>query len=350
VGRPVARTWKGISVIHYRTFLNPDPPLLARIWNASVVGRRALPIQAATLLEYFTFAKPYFDPAGMIFALDDDRPAGVVHAGFAAVVEGTALDTSVGIICVLGVIPIQRRRGIGSELLRRAEDYLRGRGAREILFGSMAPRNPYLFGLYGGCDSPGVLAAEELARPFLERRGYAVARSCGIFQKPMERLLFPQDPRFAALSQRFDIVVAPFSHAGWWRECVLGPIEAFEYRLQEKNNNQVVARTILWDMGTFGPSWGETCIGMIDLDVKPAFRRQGLAKYLLSQVLRHLRQHPIKTFEVQAALDNAPLLGLLNGLGFLQVETGHTFRRTAPNAGAPAAPVKGADGGEWCFP
>jgi ribosomal protein S18 acetylase RimI-like enzyme len=317
-------------VIHYRTFLNPDPPLLAALWNASVIGRRAVPIQAATLLEYFTFAKPYFDPRGLIFALADGKPVGVIHAGFTANAAGTALDSAVGVICVLGVVPTHRRQGIGSELLRRAEEYLRGRGAGEILFGAMAPQNPYLFGLYGGCNSPGVLASEAMAGPFLERRGYQVARSCGIFQKAMDRLFVPNDPRFHAHVQRFDIVVAPFTRAGWWRECVLGPIEAFEYRLQEKNKPQNIARAILWDMGTFSPLWGESTVGMIELEVAPSFRRQGLARYLLTQILRHLRQHPIKQFETQADLTNEPFLGLLRGLGFAQVETGHCYRRTAP--------------------
>ncbi len=317
-------------MIHYRTFLNPDPPLLAAIWNASVIGRRAIPIQAATLLEYFTFAKPHFDPEGMIFALADGKPAGVVHAGFGANADGTASDTGVGIICMLGVVPAYRRQGIGSELLRRAEEYLRQRGAREIVFGAMAPQNPYLFGLYGGCNSPGVLAGEALAASFLEHRGYQAARSCGIFQKAMDRLFIPNDPRFHAHVQRFDIVVAPFSRAGWWRECVLGPIEAFEYRLQEKNKTQHIARVILWDMGTFAPLWGESTVGMIDLEVAPSFRRKGLARYLLTQVLRHLRQHPIKQFETQSELSNEPFLGLLRGLGFTQVETGHCYRRAAP--------------------
>jgi ribosomal protein S18 acetylase RimI-like enzyme len=325
-----AQARKDVAVIYYRTFLNPDPPLLATIWNASVIGRRALPIQAATLLEYFTFAKPYFDPHGLIFALDDTSPVGVVHAGFGANGDGTALDAGVGIICLLGVMPAYRRRGLGSELLRRAEEYLRQCGARDIYFGSLSPQNPYLFGLYGGSNSPGVLASEQPARPFLERRGYQIARSCGIFQKPMDRLFVPSDPRFNAHVQRYDIVVAPFSRAGWWRECVLGPIEAFEYRLQEKNSATHIARTILWDMGTFSPLWGESTVGMIDLEVAATHRRQGLAKYLLTQVLRHLRQHPIKHFETQSELNNDPFLALLRGLGFQHVETGHCYRRTAP--------------------
>src|SRR5262249_27575923 len=147
--------------------------------------------------------------------------------------------------------------------------------------------------------------------PFLERRGYQPAASCGVFQRPLERWNIPADPRFGAIRQRCDIVASPYSHAGWWREGVLGPIDAVEYRLQEKPGDQFIARTVLWDMETFAQAWGLSCVGMIDLEVRPSFRRQGMARYLLTQVLRHLKQQPFQVFEAQAGLDDKPLLGLL---------------------------------------
>src|SRR4051794_15510490 len=73
---------KGQAVIHYRTFRNPDPPALLEVWNACCTSRGAAPFRVTTLLEYFTFAKPYFDPAGMILAVEDGKVVGFVHAGF----------------------------------------------------------------------------------------------------------------------------------------------------------------------------------------------------------------------------------------------------------------------------
>jgi GNAT superfamily N-acetyltransferase len=315
-------------VIHYRTFRNPDPPLLVEVWNASLTGRRTIRIQTTTLLEYFTLAKPWFDPEGLIFALDGDKAIGVAHAGFAGDAAGTAVDTSIGVLSLLTVLPDYRRQGVGSELLRRAEAYLTRRGARELLAGGMAPRNPYLFGMYGGCDSPGILATEPGARPFFEKYGYQIAQTCGIFQRELERMYLPADPRFQAIRQRYDIIATPYSQAGWWREGVLGPIEAVEYRLQDKQSEQISARAIMWDMETFAQEWHQACVGLIDLHVEPPFRRQGLAKYLLAQVLRHLRQQPFQIFEAQAALDNEPMLRMLRGLEFQQVETGNCFRRS----------------------
>jgi GNAT superfamily N-acetyltransferase len=284
---------------------------------------------SATLLEFFTLAKPYFDPAGLIFAFDDHLPVGFVHAGFACDAAGTALDRSAGVVCALGVVPARRRQGIGSELLRRAEDYLRGRGAQQLLAGPQAPANPFTFALYGGADSPGFLSSDPLARAFFEKHGYQLERTVGLFQRGLARMQVPPDPRFAALRQKYDIVATAYQDAGWWRECVLGPIEAYDYRLQEKGSTTVAARCVLWDMETFQALWGHSCVGMIDLQVDPALRRRGLARYLVGQVLRHLRDQPFVLFEAHVPLDNAACLGLMQGLGLQQVDTGQRFRRPA---------------------
>lgn len=318
-------------MITYRTFRNPDPPRLAEVWNASLVGPRAVPLnppQSPGILEYFTLGKPYFDPRGLTLAFDDQCPVGFVHSGFAGSLDGSTLDHTTGVICTLVVLPSHRRQGIGGELLRRAEQYLIQVGAKTILAGPTEPTNPFTFGLYGGADSAGFLASEGLTRPFLEHRGYQVAQTIGIFQRVLKRFQAPIDVRFHAIHPRYDILGNPFSRAGWYRESALGPVEAVEYRLQEKQTTRVESRIVLWDMMVpFGYHWGETCVGAIDLYVEPNRRQQGLAKYLLVQVLLHLQQQAFDRFEACVDLNNVAMLGLLHGLGFTQVETGHSYRR-----------------------
>jgi ribosomal protein S18 acetylase RimI-like enzyme len=316
-------------VIHYRTFRNPDPPLLADVWNASLAGPRTVLIQprATGILEYFTLAKPYFDPQGLILALDENHPVGFVHAGFGPTADHRALDQSTGVICSLGVVPAHRRQGIGRELLHRAEEYLRDRGAQTILAGPVWPTNPFTFGLYGGSDTPGFVATDAFPRVFFERQGYQIARTIGILQRTLQRQQLPADPRFLTIHPRYDIIGSPLVRTTWWRECVLGPIEAVEYRLQDKKSSETAARLVLWDMATFSYAWGHTVVGLLDLEVQPELRRQGLAKHLVSQVLLHLYQQTFDRFEACVDLANAPALALLHHLGFEQVEIGHCFRR-----------------------
>lgn len=314
-------------MIHYRTFRNPDPPQLVEVWNGSFGSRGAASLRLSTLLEYFTFAKPYFDPEGLVVASADGRVVGFAHSGFGPSATGAGVDQGVGVLCVLGVLPGHRRQGIGSELLRRSEEYLRGRGARELLAGPLAPRNPFTFGLSGGCDSPGFLDSEVLARPFLERRGYRVHESCLVFQRSLDRVPIPPDPRFPAYRQRFEIHAGPSPRTTWWREAVLGPVELVEYRLHEKSTGRTAARAALWEMDTFSQQWNEHAVGILDLEVVPELRRQGLAKFLLAQVLRHLHEQFFSLVEVQALASNTPAVNLVRGLGFGQVDTGRCFRR-----------------------
>lgn len=316
-------------MIHYRTFRNFDPPLVAEVWNASLQGPRtvAIPPRATGLLECITLAKPYFDPEGIFLAFEEDRPVGFAHASFAPNADGSAINHAKGVLCAIGVIASHRRQKIGTELLRRAEEYLRKKGAKEIIAGPASPENPFTFALYGGSDSVGFLASNGLARSFFEHHGYKIVRTTGIFQRSLKQMQLPGDPRFQNIHPRFEILGAPFSHAGWWNECVLGPIEAVEYRLQEKETNQPVAQIVLWDMATFAQNWGENCVGMLDLQVEPAYRRQGLGKYLLMQVLLHLNQQSFERFEVCVDLENTIGMAMLQALGFTQVETGHCFRR-----------------------
>ena len=316
-------------MIEYRTFRNTDPPLVAEAWMTCMGGPRtvSIPLKSTTLLEYFVLAKPYFDPAGLCLAVEDGRPVGFAHSGFVGNVAGDGLDTSTGVLCALGVAPQLRRRGVGSELLRRAEEYMRGRGAKRLVAGPMTPDNPFLFGLYGGCDSSGFLASHENAAPFLARHGYAPVRQCGIYQRSLGAVQMPADNRFTDIRLHYDIAGASLPAGSWWRESVLGPVEVFEYDLRDKKSEAVVARLLLWDMELFGQTWQQSCVGLLDLQVEPGVRRRGLGRYLLSQVLRHLKEQTFNLFEARIDLNNGPGISFFENLGFGCVETGATYER-----------------------
>jgi ribosomal protein S18 acetylase RimI-like enzyme len=314
-------------VIDYRTFRNTDPPALVDVWNASFTGRGAAPLRTPLLLEYFDFAKPYFDPAGLILATADGRPVGFVQAGFGPTDAGDALNKQTGVVCVLGVHPSYRRQGIGTSLLQRGEAYLGAGGARELYAGPITSLNPFTFGVYGGGDSPGFLDSDALARPFFEHHGYKVHETALVLQRPLDRALNMADARFAAHRQRYEIHAGPRHSTSWWEECVFGPLEIHEYTLVDRGTGEVAAQLCLWEMETFLPRWSEHAIGIVELEVVPERRRQGLARFLLLQVLRHLQEQFFSVVEVQARADNEAGLALFRGLGFQQVDSGHSYRK-----------------------
>jgi ribosomal protein S18 acetylase RimI-like enzyme len=315
-------------VIHYRTYRNDDPPGLVKVWNEAFPGRGAVPLPTASALEEYVFAKPYFDRAGLILALDDGEHVGFAHAGFGPTPDESALSTATGVVCALGVRRSHRRRGIGTELLRRSEAYLAGRGATTIFAGPMRPNNPFYLGLYGGSDLPGFLESDADAGPFLLHHGYLCQDTCRVFHRRLEGAINAADPRFSAIRRRYELVAQPRRGiASWWQECVLGPIELLDVLLREKVSGEVAARAAAWEMLGFCQRWGAPAVGIIDFTVRAELRRQGLARFVLVHLLRHVQEQFFSVVEVQANESNAAALALYRGLGFEQVDTGHTYRK-----------------------
>ena len=161
-------------MVSYRTFRNSDPPHLVRLWHACQLGRGAADGFRCDSLEGTTLSKTYFDPQGLITAWDDDegKLVGFAHAGFGSAKDEKSLDRSIGVICVVMVHPEYRRRGIGRELMQRAEKYLNERGSTSIRAGACPPHDPFYVGLYGGVKPAGFLESDSLASPFVESLGY----------------------------------------------------------------------------------------------------------------------------------------------------------------------------------
>ena len=115
--------------------------------------------------------------------------------------------------------------------------------------------------------------------------------------------------------------------ASWWQECTLGPIELVEFHLMDKSSNQSVARTSVWEMDLFSWRWNQPAVGIMEIEVAPAFRRQGMAKFLLSQMLRYLQEQYFGLTEVQTMQHNQAAIQLYQSLGFQQVDTGRIYKK-----------------------
>jgi ribosomal protein S18 acetylase RimI-like enzyme len=216
--------------------------------------------------------------------------------------------------------------------LRRCEGYLRAAGAAELHAGPLAPRNPFTFGIYGGSGSAGFLDSDTDARPFLERHGYRPEAARVVLQRPLEGPPAVADGRFSEYRQRFEIHAGPRHGLSWWEESVLGPVELHEFRLVEKGGQRSAARATLWEMEPYNARWGQHAVGLAELETAPELRRQGLAKFLLAQLMLHLHEQFFTLLEAQAPEGDVAALGLFQKLGFQQVDVGRAFRREGPTA------------------
>lgn len=306
-------------MIEYRAFRNTDPPQLVEVWNEAFTGRGAVVLRNSSPLERFVFAKPIFDPAGLLLAEENQRCLGFAHA---------ALGPEAGVLCVIGVRPDYRRRGIGTELLRRCESYLRDRGATTLYAGPHWPNNPFYLGLYGGCDTPGFLTSDAQAEPFLVRRHYQVSMKTLVMQRALDQTVRIIDPRFLPHRQRFQVrACSPRSWHDYWKECVLGFVDPLELQLEDKHHGTIAARSLVWEMDLFGQRWGKPAVGIMGFEVEPKLRRLGIGKFLLSQLLRQVQEQYFEIAEAHLREDNQPAIQFLKSLAFDHVDTGQVFVR-----------------------
>jgi ribosomal protein S18 acetylase RimI-like enzyme len=337
---------QGPAVIHYRPFRNTDPPGLVEVWNETATGRGAFPLRTPGMLERWVFGKPYFDHDALIVAEDrpddDDAPRRVVGfalAGFGPNEDQTALDTNLGVICNVVVRPGDRKHGVGRELFRRAEAYLTARGATDLRVGSQTPNNPYLFGLYGGSNSPGLLESDGDVQPFLASMGYERGAAVRVFQRKLDKPLDVADPRFGLIRKRYDVQLLKAAViASWWEECVWGGLEPAEFRLVDKLTNLPAARATAWELEGFGWRWNAPSAGIIDVQVRPDLRQQGLAKFLVTHILRFLQDQFFGIGELQARADDPASVKLCESVGFEQVDVGYVYRKTGEAVTPPPPP------------
>jgi len=317
-------------VIRYRSGLNTDPPAVLELWNEVLNGRGTYPIRNTLHLERWLYSKPYFDNEDVVAAVDEETNVliGLSLVGHGPGQELDRLDLSRGVVCAVLVKPAFRNRGIGRELLRRAEDVLKSRGSTQIQVGSMWPNCPYLYGLYGGSNSPGILSGEVDAVPFLTCSGYAPTKTMLVMHKRLDVPLTIADTRFGMLRRRYDPQALRLSTIPtWWHECMWGLLEPTEIRLTDKLTGLPAARAIVWELEGFSWRWGMPSVGILDLQVRDDLRRLGLGKMLLVQVLRMMQDQFFAVAELQVPADDPIALGLCRSLGFDEVDRGRIYER-----------------------
>lgn len=299
------------------------------VWNETFVSRGSVRLKNSSPLDRYVFAKPYFDPAGLILAEENGVCVGFAHAGFGPDAAGAALDKKTGVVCILGVRASHRQHGVGAGLLEQCESYLKSQGAQTILAGARYPCDPFYFGLYGGSEGAGFLATDAAAEGFFTRRGYALSQKTLILQKSLKEPSKLFDSRFTALRQRFDLRLCTRKRMdNWWKDCIFSAVEPIDFYLEERTTGQRVAHTLLWEMEGFCVRWNQPAVGMVDFEISANYRRQGIGKYFLSQLLRHLQEQFFEIAELHVAEENSIGLGFCRSLGFQQVDVGQLYKKT----------------------
>jgi ribosomal protein S18 acetylase RimI-like enzyme len=315
-------------VIEYRTFYNRDPARIAALWNGTPLGRGAAIGIGVDAFETLNFAQPYFDRKGVILACEGEEVIGFTHAGFGANADESALSYEAGVICAVLVHPNYRRRGIGRELMRRAEEYLRERGAKKFQAGPSAPLDPFFFGMYGGSRPSGFLESDPDAAPFLTALGYQPTQRHGVYQCDLTTQRTPMSFRFVNVRRKIELTVTSEPpHVTWWWETHFGRLDTVQFSLHPKENPSEVAELTVVGLDLYLTTWQQRAVGLTELRTVTSELRKGYGQALLTEACRRLKDELVTLAEAHALESNTPVIKLLESCGFSRVDTGVVYVR-----------------------
>ncbi len=314
-------------MIDFRSFRNTDPPVLVAIWQSQSAQPGLRQPISVDLLEQLVLAKPYFHYPGLILAWEDSRPVGFAHAGFGPNEEESALQTDYGVICVIMVRPDCSSTEVADGLLFHCEAYLKGRGAKVLYGGGIWPLCPFYLGLYGGSKLPGVFVSDVLAQQLYPAHGYREVDRTVVFQRPVANFRVPVRREMIQLRRStvlHSVVDAPART--WWEACTLGPFTQIRFELLPKEGGPPLAWAMLRDLDPEGTSIMRG-VGLLDLEVDSAYRRRGLATFLISEIFHYLQHLGVEMVETQTMARNTAALNFYRKLGFVQTTQGVVFRK-----------------------
>jgi len=315
-------------LIEYRTFRNSDPPRLAEIWRSQPPERGLVQPVSADLLEQLVLAKPYFENAGLVVAVDNGVPIGFAHAGFGPTSDEQGLSTELGTTCMLMVRANYQRQGIGAELLARSEQYLQSRGSKVLYAGCIRPLNGFYLGLYGGSEMPGVLDSNPKAQQLFQSQGYQVIDRTAVTQRSLAGFRPVVDRRQMQIRRRTTLEMSEDpTPRSWWDACTYGGFERTRFRLVSRPGDELLAEATFWNIEPLASSWGVHAVGLTDLEVCESQRRQGVATFLLSEAFRHFQTQGMTMVEAQTMEHNTAALALYQKLGFETIDSGVVLRK-----------------------
>ncbi|MCR4413021.1 MAG: GNAT family N-acetyltransferase [Thermoguttaceae bacterium] len=300
---------------------------MTRIWQ-SRAGQPGLaqPV-SPDLFEEYVFGKLHFDYGGLIFALEDDCPAGFVHAAFGPDAARHWIAPETGVIAMLQACPGDSEHEIARALVVEAEAYLRTRGAKVVYGGCVQPHNPFYMGLYGGADLPGVLDTDTVFQEALRANGYQPVRQIAVLRRALHDFQPPADRQQVQYRRRMlvQVIVDPPAR-NRWEALTTGDFDLTRFELVPRGSGQTAAYLVVRDMAIGNHAAGRT-VGVVELEVDPAERRKGLATCLLSETFRMLAGQGFDTVEMNIPADDAIGMRLAEKLGFCETCRGTLFRK-----------------------
>ena len=317
-------------MIHYRPFLNSDPPAIAEIWRSQPPSKAIIQTITPAVLDDLVYSRPFFDRQGLIVAVQGDKPIGFVHAGFGPNAELSDLDHTNGTTALLLVSPHRDRDTIARELLARSEQYLLERGATTLFVGATKILAPFYLGLYGGSQLSGVLASDTVTRELFHASDYAETAHARIFRLDLTSFRPPVDRELMQVRRQYQVAkLADSLPRNWWEACEFAAIERVVFALLPKAKGPPVAEAKLWDVEPMASSWGVHAMGFLELIVSATANECAVATHFVSDIFRQLQGFGTTLIEFHLQTDQTLGIEVCQKLGFEEIDQGVLFRKAA---------------------
>jgi ribosomal protein S18 acetylase RimI-like enzyme len=264
---------------------------LVEFWNKHV-----RPVEPA-LFEKRVIQNQAFDPKGLFLA-KDKHIVGFAHAARLA---------SVGHVCMLFVQPHYRGRGIGSELLENALDYLAPCSevwvAKHFDTPFYGNREGPFPPLYGSSEFTGMGSEDIESAKFLERRGFAlhhrsVEMKCVLSDVPkfdergMERYHF-----FSSKN------IAPWEKVRYEKE------GDFYVDFAADHAGALLGAVVWYKLG-------DEEAGIYDVHVEKHWHDRGIGTWLLTRALQHMGRQKFRTATLVTTETNPRAVHVYERVGF----------------------------------
>lgn len=301
----------------YRTFLNSDPPQIVALWNRQPELPSRIRKISNTLLENQVFAKLYFDPDGLIVALDGDTIVGFVHCGFGPNELHDGLEYSNGIISQL-VLGEGQSTEVAVDLIQRAMRYFSRHETRRVYVGSHFPASPFYQGLYGGTWVPGLLAQESMKVEAFEQTGFEQESVIEIWQLNLAELKSAVDRPLMAARRNFEIRCVSYAEPeSWWDHCRFGDQRHLQFQLVDRKLQIECGNIQYWTTRPIDSGWEQSLLGLGKFELVEGYKNEeGVTACFVLDSLKRLAKDGFVRVEAQLDENEEAIRPLLTKYGF----------------------------------
>jgi len=250
--------------------------------------------------------KSYFDPTGLLVALDGGDVLGWVHACWAPATEAWHAADQRGALLRMLLYP-RARLDVGRALVAEVTVWLEGTGGFELLALHAQGGYPFYRGLWYGSEPMGPVTMPHVQLA-LEVGGYTNTQESVFMTAEL-----PASPQVVA-APGLELTTAPAElvHGGM-RESWVG----FTPMQTQARRGEAVAGSIGWTvLPHVAEKLGAPCLSIWSLGVMEEHRRQGIASALVAQVMRESYAQGARFGSVATQLWNAPAQATYAKFGF----------------------------------